>query len=403
MLLLVPTGVEYRFRRVPVLTLLLGLLICLGFSAQQLYWGRGRLPGGLATLSALGAGNFGVLFSPGNAVWLALAVLMLTVVVSATEDALGTARFALIYVVGVVAGLGLFVLLAREAAVDQAGLTGVAQRTAMSFLLGVGLVRLYGVRVRTAYLLIAPRASRAEVVSLPILVLVPLWFALPAGVALWQNQPRDLLLTLAVNGGSLVLGLLLALLLGLERERLGDAHVAEARLLRQTGSPSAAADYLRRALKHRGDGPQLRTELAECYVEMGRETEAGRHFRRAIEQYLQRGERLHAAQTYLRLRHLLPAAPLPPALELRLANVLAALEWDNDATAAFGHVYQEGGDSAEARAAALQAADSFCRSGQPAKALGLLKKARLRHLQSEAAAAIDDGIRRCERMLETVR
>ena len=398
MVLLVPTGVDYRFRRVPLLTLGIALLISLGFILQQLYWQRHVLPDWLAALSAAGGGDFANLFSPGNAVSLVATLLMLALVVSPLEDVLAKLRFALISILGIATGTALFALLNQHSELTQANLTGLAVAAAVSLLLGVAAVRLSGLRIQTSCLLLAPRASRSEVVSLPLVAFVPLWLLLPAGVALWRNSPEQLALGLEVNAGGLLLGVVLALLFNFERERLGESSLAQAITLRNAGSPSGAVECLRRAIRWGGDTPEVRVELGECYVAMRRSVSAARHFGKAIEQFLDRGERERAAQIYVRFRHLLPNASMAAALELSIAQTLSSLRWETDAAAAFARAYQGAKDTAEGHRALLQAAETYCRLDQPDKAQALLERARYRCHSPERLAAIEDALRRCQRM-----
>jgi len=379
----------------------LALGIGLAYALQQLYPQHNSLQGWLGHLALAGGTRVVAFFSPGSAVLVALGLLMLALVASPLEDALGPVRFALVYVLGASSALGLHTLLARSLGVEPAALGSVVQGGAISIFLGVALVRLYGLKVRAAYLIVAPRTAYSDVFRLPVLALALLWFILPASLAASHNFPRESVLGLAVNGIAMILGTLLALVLGFERERLLETNEREGMMLRTIGSPYAAAEHLQRVLATRGDDPALRAELAECYVEIGRSAEAARHFAKAMQEFADRDERILAAQTYLRFRHLLPVAKIPADLELRLAGILSSLKWHDDALAALGHVVQKAGHSAEGQTAVLQAAETYSRLGRPDEGLAVLERARVRYAHAESAAAIDDGIRRLARTIES--
>jgi len=401
MFLLIPTGIDHRFRRAPLLTFVLALGIGLAFVLKQLYPQHDSLQGWLAALAIAGGGRVAAFFSPGSAVLVALSLLMLALVASPLEDALGRVRFALIYVLGACSALGLHTLLARPLGVEPATLGPVVQGGAISIFLGVALVRLYGLQVRAAYLFVAPRTAHSDVFRLPVLALALLWFILPAALAASHNFPRESVLGLAVNGVTMILGSLLALALGFERERLIETNEQEGLMLRTTGSPHAAAEYLQRVLATRNGDPVLHAELAECYVEIGRSIEAARHFAKAMQEFADREEHILAGQTYLRFRHLLPAGKMSPDLELRMASILSSLKWHDDALAALSLVAHKAGDSSAGQNAVLQAADTYSRLGQPDRGLALLRRARLRYAHAEAVAAIDDGIRRLARTVDS--
>jgi len=371
----------------------LALLFAAAFAAQQALCAVNPPPGWLASPLA---GQLITLFSPGHLLLLLLLGAALVLVGSALEDALGPFRFSLTYAWGAAIGAAIFFLTGRNGT-GHLSLAWALHGAAVSLILGVAMVRLYGLRIRAAYFFVAPRVAASDVLTLPVAVVVAAWLAGPAILALAQHAPKALLLSLAPNAATLILGVVGALLLGLRREDIAENGVAHARLLRDAGSPSAAAEYLQRLVGRLRDGPEVRLELAESYAACGRPNEATRHFVKAIEQFLGKGDKHAAGQTYIRLRHLLPNASVPPALELRLSGLLASLGWKDDALAALNHVANGRGRPREAYSAALQAADSYCRMGRPERGIAILERARRHSANAEQVAVIDDAIRRCER------
>jgi len=380
---------DYQFRRFPWVTLIALFLAGAGYGLEQ--W-LGGAPASTDLRWLYG------LFSSRNAVTLVITLLFLCLLGGVLEDVLGRARFALAYALSLAWGVGLFLAAARCLGADDVALSGAGQMGAATALLGMALVRTYRLRLRAAWVLVAPRASRSEVTSLPLVAMAPLWFIPSVGWAAAADFNPTLSAHLVAQVTALICGALVALALEFRQEAALEYLMDEAERLVQVGHMRAAADRLERALRIQCNNPKVRRSLAECYAAIGQRERAQRYFLNALQAYLQQENRAEAVRTYARFRYLMPLAALEPGLELQMAGLLRSYKWHDEAIRALERV-QERGKGPEAQAALLQASDAYCSMGQPARAMMLLERARSQFPELHLSAAISQGMQRCERLM----
>lgn len=236
------------------------------------------------------------------------------------EDRLGAAQYILLYMGAAFAGnLAQGWYNVNVLHLGSMGIIGASG--AVSGILGAFLVRFYVSRVRIAYWVFLPlqaytRAGRAEV---PIVFALALWVLLQLTRGLVQLEGASANVAYLNHIVGFFFGVMFTLATGGWREARREAHRIRADRCLRKGEPRGAQEELSLYLADKPDDGHAHAELARVLVQVGDDTEARAHYRKACELLLEARERGDCEDTFAQAIRGFPTFVLSPDPQLDLA------------------------------------------------------------------------------------
>jgi len=334
-------------------------------------------------------------------------LLILWLMGTVLESAIGSIAFTLIYFAGLISAIILYGLIARAffPATLDVPLNGASG--AVAAVLGLAAFRYARLKVLTIPLVSVP-AFLPIPIPLPIFFWVPLWmYALFfAGTELLEGMQeiastQPTMVAHWAHIGGLLLGALMALLAKMAQEGNREYVLEETtKATAGEGSQARSRQEVETLLRGNPEDPELLEAMAALTLVNGEQEESRTWYLKAIRHFLANGLHDRAAISYLNVMRGEHPAIFNPREQILLASQLETLGYFPEAAQAFSLLAEKHHDRDEAPTALLRAAQIRQRNlCDPAGAADLLTILIARYPNSPWLNLASDRLREAKRVL----
>ena len=334
-------------------------------------------------------------------------LLVLWLVGTVLESAIGSIVFGIIYFASLVSAIVLYGLIAKIFLPETLSIPLNGASGAVAGVMGLAAFRYARLRVLTLPL-ISFSAFLPFPIPLPLTVWVPLWlysvfFAgteVLEGIQEISAQHGSYIAHWAHIGG-LALGALMALLVNAAREGKREYVLEETtKAAAGEGSKAQSQHEVAALLRERPDDPELLEAMAGLALVQGQQEESRLYYIKAIRYFLATGLRDRAAICYLNVQNTFPATVFLPREQIVLASQLESLGHFPEAVQAFTALAEKYSEREEAQTALLRAALIHHRYlKHPADAVDLLTTLVTRYPESPWLNLANERLREAKRAL----
>jgi membrane associated rhomboid family serine protease len=217
------------------------------------------------------------------------------------EGRLGFAMLALIFFIGGVASCWFHAWLAMPSA---ANVPLVGASGAVAALLGATVIRFHHQRVRILFFLFAflGGMTRGGIVHLNTVLACGLWFVLQIAYGLAATESGGGGVAYAAHAGGFVSGLVLSLLVGLQRDVKKEVHFQRGQRYFEKGDFHAAAGEMTSHLRYVPGDAEAAAMRARCFILLGRRGEAASEYLRLFREARRNRDIDRAARLYGEIR-----------------------------------------------------------------------------------------------------